>query len=224
MLGVWLHFGGVLPPLGEGRAPRIQRAVPHPSPSQRGRKLSSNTIRFAGRGRVHVDAEVGPYQCWVSQQKSIPIRCEPQNPISNIPGTNEHWSDRIAENSDADKMDDTRGGNTEKQVIVRTPAEQARAFSSSGTLTSNDSPWTLSTGGVAVERHLPPARRKVLLGCLRCTKSCWVGKHINITMKPTTPQPKANPTQEKIGEKWQLGHFFAQQIFFRGLGLVLYRK
>ena len=54
-----------------------------------------------------------------------------------------------------------------------------------------------------------------------------------------TPQPKANLTQEKtslqsgiwnIGSKWHLGHFwhlgqfFPQQIIFRGLRLVLYRK
>ena len=37
-----------------------------------------------------------------------------------------------------------------------------------------------------------------------------------------TPQPKANPTQEKLGQKWHLGHFFPQQIIVCGLGLVLY--
>ena len=48
---------------------------------------------------------------------------------------------------------------------------------------------------------------------------------MNIIMKPSNaPKPKANPTQEKIGQKWYLGHFFPQQIFFRGLGLVLCRK
>ena len=34
-----------------------------------------------------------------------------------------------------------------------------------------------------------------------------------------TPQPKANPTQEKKGYNWQLGHFFPPQIpgsFFVG--------
>ena len=35
------------------------------------------------------------------------------------------------------------------------------------------------------------------------------------------PQPKANPTQEKTRH---LGHFFPQQIYFCGLGLILYRK
>ena len=38
------------------------------------------------------------------------------------------------------------------------------------------------------------------------------------------PQPSANPTQQKWGLKWHLGHFFPRQIVFRGLGLVLYRK
>ena len=37
-----------------------------------------------------------------------------------------------------------------------------------------------------------------------------------------TPQPKANPDQEKLGLKWRLGHFFPQKVFFRGLGSVLY--
>ena len=40
-----------------------------------------------------------------------------------------------------------------------------------------------------------------------------------------TPQPKASPTQEELGQKRHLGHFFPQRFFFfRGLGLVLYRK
>ena len=39
-----------------------------------------------------------------------------------------------------------------------------------------------------------------------------------------TPQPKANPTQENLGWKWHLGRFFPQQIIFRALGLILYRK
>ena len=34
------------------------------------------------------------------------------------------------------------------------------------------------------------------------------------------PNPRLNPTQEK----WHLGNFFPQQIIFRGLGLVLFRK
>ena len=29
-----------------------------------------------------------------------------------------------------------------------------------------------------------------------------------------TPQPKANRTQEKSGQKWHLGHFFPQHFFF----------
>ena len=65
----------------------------------------------------------------------------------------------------------------------------------------------------------------ITLGCLHFTKFCWVGKHVNIIMKRTnSPQPEANPTQGKLGQKWHLGHFFPQQIIFRGLGLILYRK
>ena len=64
-----------------------------------------------------------------------------------------------------------------------------------------------------------------ILRCLRLTKSCWVGKHsLNVIMKPTNSptQGQPNPTQEKLGYKWHLGHFFPQQKFFRGLGLILY--
>ena len=39
-----------------------------------------------------------------------------------------------------------------------------------------------------------------------------------------TPQPKVNPTQETLASKWHLGHFFPQQMIFRELGLILYRK
>ena len=46
---------------------------------------------------------------------------------------------------------------------------------------------------------------------------------MNIIMR-RIPQPQANPTQEKLGQKWLLGHFSPQHIIFHGLGLVLYRK
>ena len=39
-----------------------------------------------------------------------------------------------------------------------------------------------------------------------------------------TPQPKANPTQTKSRSKWQLGHFFPQQIPFSWVRIGLYRK
>ena len=34
------------------------------------------------------------------------------------------------------------------------------------------------------------------------------------------PNPKANPTQQKLGYKWHLSHFFSRKIFFCGLGLI----
>ena len=42
----------------------------------------------------------------------------------------------------------------------------------------------------------------------------------------TDELPNPRPTQPRKNEvkKWQLGHFFPQQIFLPGLGLVLYRK
>ena len=67
------------------------------------------------------------------------------------------------------------------------------------------------------------------VGCFLFTKFCWAGKLIPgncYNQNRQTPQPKANPTQERKNrlKKWCLGHFFPQQIIFRGLGLVLYRK
>ena len=54
---------------------------------------------------------------------------------------------------------------------------------------------------------------------------CWVGKYINIIMKPTQlPNPRPTQPQKNQVKSGILGHFFPQQIFFRGLGLVLYRK
>ena len=38
------------------------------------------------------------------------------------------------------------------------------------------------------------------------------------------PNPRPTQPQEKLGWKCHLGRFFPQQIFFRGLGLVLLRK
>ena len=72
---------------------------------------------------------------------------------------------------------------------------------------------------------------------MRFLKLCWVGKHINITgtTKPSnSPQPKAIPTQEKMGLKVAFGPlkkvacgplFPTEQDFFVGFGiLILYRK
>ena len=41
---------------------------------------------------------------------------------------------------------------------------------------------------------------------------------------PRPTQPKANPTREKLGLKWNLSHYFPQQIIFLELGLILYGK
>ena len=64
----------------------------------------------------------------------------------------------------------------------------------------------------------------ISLGCFRFTNFCWVGNHINIIMKPTNSPSQGQPNPRKIRLKWHLGHFFPQQIFYRGLGLILYRK
>ena len=65
----------------------------------------------------------------------------------------------------------------------------------------------------------------VLIECLRYTKFCWVGKHIDIFMKPSNSPTQGQPNPRKIRLKSGIwATFFPQQIIFRGLGLVLYRK
>ena len=60
---------------------------------------------------------------------------------------------------------------------------------------------------------------------LRSTKFCWIGKHVNIVMKPTNSPTQGQPNPRKNRLKVAFGAtFFPQQIIFRGLGLVLCRK
>ena len=81
-------------------------------------------------------------------------------------------------------------------------------------------------GGLEISRRDLSIYRSIR-GCLRFTTFRWVGKHINIIMKPTNfPYPRHNPQpNQKSLKKWHLGHFFfPKQIFFRALGLVLHGK
>ena len=59
------------------------------------------------------------------------------------------------------------------------------------------------------------------LGRLRYTKLGWVGKHVTVIVKPTNSPTQGQPNPRKIK---LLGHFFPQQLIFRGFGLVLCRK
>ena len=65
-----------------------------------------------------------------------------------------------------------------------------------------------------------------LIGCLRYTKLCWVGKYINITMKPTNSPTQGQPNPEKNHNRLKVafGRLFVTAFLFRGLGLILYRK
>ena len=59
----------------------------------------------------------------------------------------------------------------------------------------------------------------------RYTKLCWVGKHIDIIIKPTNSPTQGQLNPEKNEVKSGLWATFSpQQIRVRGLGLVLYRK
>ena len=68
--------------------------------------------------------------------------------------------------------------------------------------------------------------RKMVVGSLRFAKIMLGWKTYTYYCETDlTHQPKANPTQEKTGEKWHvLGHFSPPQVFFRALGLILCRK
>ena len=55
--------------------------------------------------------------------------------------------------------------------------------------------------------------------CLRFTKFCWVGQHMNIIMKPMNSPRRGQPNPRKIGQKWHLGHFYPHQIFFWWVGI-----
>ena len=58
------------------------------------------------------------------------------------------------------------------------------------------------------------------IGCLRYSKFCWVGKHINIVMKPSnSPTQGHNPTQEKIGQKVAFGPLFPTAYNFSWVGI-----
>ena len=72
-----------------------------------------------------------------------------------------------------------------------------------------------------------PDLRNPLVRCSRFTNFCWVGKHVDVIMKPTNSPTQGQPnSRKKLGQTWHLGsHFFCpQQIFLRGLGSVIYRK
>ena len=64
-----------------------------------------------------------------------------------------------------------------------------------------------------------------VIGSLRLAKFCWVGKHVNITMKPTNSPTQGQPNPRKSRLKVTFGPPFpTENTFFRGLGLVLHRK
>ena len=74
---------------------------------------------------------------------------------------------------------------------------------------------------------IPVSKRVLYYGVLRCTKLCWVRKHLTKYYYETVELPTPRPTQpkEKIGVKSGIWATFSQsKIVFRGLGLVLCRE
>ena len=66
----------------------------------------------------------------------------------------------------------------------------------------------------------------VLIECLRFTKILlsWKTYLVSMIMKPTNSPTQGQPNPRKNRFKVAFWTTFSQQIFFRGLGLVLYRK
>ena len=63
------------------------------------------------------------------------------------------------------------------------------------------------------------------IGCLRYSKLCWVGKRVNIIMKPTNSPSQGQPNPRKSRLKVAFGPLFpTANCFFRGLGLIFVWK
>ena len=52
------------------------------------------------------------------------------------------------------------------------------------------------------------------IGCLRSTKLCWVGKHINVIMKPTDSPTQGQPNPRKVRLKSVIWATFSQSKYF----------
>ena len=62
------------------------------------------------------------------------------------------------------------------------------------------------------------------IGCLRYTKFCWVGEHINVIMKPSNSPTQGQPNPRKNSLNVAFGPLFPTANDFRGLGFILSRK
>ena len=87
------------------------------------------------------------------------------------------------------------------------------------------SPALLSTASwfppLLVYRKSSPKERQ----CLRYTKFWWVGKHVNIIMKPTNSPTQGQPNPKKNRLKVAFGPFFpTAKYFFLWVGIDLCRK
>ena len=58
-----------------------------------------------------------------------------------------------------------------------------------------------------------------MIRCLRFTKLCWVGKHINIIMKPTNSPTQGQPNRRKIRLKVAFGPLFPTLNNFSWVGI-----
>ena len=65
--------------------------------------------------------------------------------------------------------------------------------------------------------------RSRMLGCLRFTKLCWVGKHVTIVLKSTNPPTQGQPNPRKIRLQVAFGPLFPPANKFSWVSIVFFR-
>ena len=78
--------------------------------------------------------------------------------------------------------------------------------------------FTLPARSVHI-RLWPVLRLLLLIGCLRFTTLCWVGKHVNVIMKPTNSPTQGQPRPRKVRFKVAFGPLFPTESIFSWVGI-----
>ena len=89
-------------------------------------------------------------------------------------------------------------------IVVVHNATPPRLYSAAGFLDNRDSD-NAERCVYSTERFPPREPTNQLIGCLRFTKFCWVGKHVSITVKPTNSPTQGQPNLRKITFKVAFG-------------------
>ena len=108
-------------------------------------------------------------------------------------------------------------------IVVVHNATPPRLYSAAGFLDNRDSD-NAERCVYSTERFPPREPTNQLIGCLRFTKFCWVGKHVSITVKPTNSPTQGQPNPTINGLKMAFGPLFptaTNNIFsWAGIGFM----